>query len=96
MSTRHEELIEEGKHLADLTLAEGVAEGRYRIVSTPEGPHIFKGINFRGADKPASRIGKEITELMQSMPQHGDPAHERDAWIARKIALLAAIEEATT
>ncbi len=95
MTPRHGDLIEEGRHLADLILAEGVAEGRYRIVSDPEGPRIFKGIYFGGAAKPASRIGKEITVLMQSMPQHGDPAYERDAWIARKIALLAAIEEET-
>lgn len=38
----------------------------------------------------------DISELLRAMPRPGALAEQRDAWIARKLALITAIEEATT
>lgn len=46
-------------------------------------------------DTPPRPTPPEISELLRTMPQQGEPACERDAWIARKLALLAAIEAST-
>lgn len=41
-------------------------------------------------DRPTSA---DVTELLRCRPQAGAPAGDVAAWVARKVALLKAIEE---
>ncbi len=62
-----EELLDEGRHWFDVTLAQGVESGRYRLVADPQDPsktRMVAGPNFHTLP-PASWMARKIDQEIE-------------------------------